>query len=202
MRFGPFERHLREAIAHNLARREGYAAQSGGRSRVLSLALITAERGLLPLARSFDRRGGERLEAAFAPMRGLPAPERPSTLRGRGSDAAALWGAAAVLAHLSWGVAWRLRDSAAVVDRCEEALTGLRTLEQAHQRHLAMCAHLTESVARCAALSDGSPLLRTLVAVHLLGMPLAPAVDLLAWPAQTAGVGARVNDLPRAWPPL
>ena len=49
-----FERHLREAIALNRERAPKYAAISGGATRPISRALISAELALLPVARWFD----------------------------------------------------------------------------------------------------------------------------------------------------
>ena len=73
---GPFERHVREAIALNEARAPLYSELSGGASRAISRRLILLERAVLPLARVFDRRAAPRsrgprmpvLEALFAPM--------------------------------------------------------------------------------------------------------------------------------------
>ena len=52
---GPFEQHLRDAIALNRARAPRYAALSQGASIAISRRLIRAERLLLPVAWVFDR---------------------------------------------------------------------------------------------------------------------------------------------------
>src|SRR5215207_3680309 len=80
MRVGPFEHHLREAIALNRERAPRYAALSDGASRPISRGLIAAEYLLLPVARWFDRRaasyhraGIPLLEDLFVPMALTPA---------------------------------------------------------------------------------------------------------------------------------
>jgi len=78
---GVFEGHLREAIALNRARAPVYARLSQGRSRVVSEALILAERATLPLARWYDTRarpyhdaGVPLMPSMFVSMEGLPEP--------------------------------------------------------------------------------------------------------------------------------
>ena len=79
---GVFESHLRDAIALNRARAKIYARLSGGRSRVVSEALILGERATMPLARWYDARaqpfhdaGVPLLRWIFVPMEDLPEPE-------------------------------------------------------------------------------------------------------------------------------
>lgn len=198
-----FEKHLLDAIAVNRERAAAHAARSGGRSRIVSVALVGLERALLPMAAMFDRRAGERLAAAFVPMEALPAADRAPRYRSGGS-ARAWWQTTRSLGALRRVVAFQVlrRRATAVPARCERTLAHLDALEATHRVHLSMSRHIVESVALAASQPwAGGRFGQALVVAQLWGTSLAPILDALAWSAQAAGAGILVNDLPCCWPP-
>lgn len=212
--YGPFERHVREAIALNEARAPLYSELSGGASRAISRRLILLERAVLPLARVFDRRaapyhraGIPVLEALFASMANAPpfAPAsspprplapiqvpRPRTIRrrvraqykARGFDGA--------------------RDALAVELAALDGAPGTEYLT----RHLLESAHRLAGLApgqirlaRAHGLTSPRRLLTLLLRLHLWSLGPAAALDARARPLQARGIEILARDLPPVPPP-
>jgi hypothetical protein len=205
---GPFEEHLREAIALNTARAPLYAALSAGRSRGISRTLLWSEHALLPVALWFDRRAEPYHRAgipllhdvfvsmegtpAFLPRRGpVPAPPllRPDA-RATGRDVARAFRAAG------------FGGAAAALDR------HLGVLEEEPEFHC-MLRHLLESMRRIALVAPGLhrlagrrgldspvPLLSRLLRIHLWGSGAAGRLDRLALPLQAEGLPILRRDVP------
>jgi hypothetical protein len=206
---GPFEQHLRDAIALNRHRAPHYSSRSGGRSRSISRALIAAEWALLPVARWFDRRaepyhraGIPLLDEVFTSMEEVPplgscsprltsATYRPPEVaairrRVRSEFVAAGFGAAerAISVELS-----RL-------DRDSHLDCTLRhLLESAHRIAALAPQHIAR--ARSAGLASPESLIARLLRLHLRGLPLAAWLDARARPVQMAGIPILEQDLPR-----
>lgn len=210
---GPFERHLREAIALNRERAPRYAALSRGQSRAITNALIGAEVGLLPVARWFDRAarayhaaGIPILEDLFVPMASAPefrdtrlmsaaahvvSRKRPRAIRQRvrgGYRAGSFTAAAAVL-----------EEELAMLAIEPETNCMLRhLLESAHRLAVRAPEHVAQ--ARVLGLRSPAPLLRRLLALHLWGLRAANALDRRALPLQRRGIAILSQDLPRILP--
>ena len=206
---GPFEHHLREAIALNRERAPHYAALSDGASRPISRALIAAECLLLPVARWFDRRaapyhraGVPLLEDLFVPMALAPAfgsvrpmaddrpsgsGPRPRAIRRRVGRAYAEGGFASADAALADELA-----ALAVAPRADCLVRHL--LESAHRLATLAPHHL----ARCEeqGLASPAPLLARLLRLHLWGLTSASALDRRARPLHARGVPILAQDLP------
>lgn len=204
---GPFEAHLREAIALNRARAPEYAARSHGASRIISRRLINAERMLLPVARWYDRRaapyhraGVPLLDALFVSMQtaaaddplpadngvlDVPAPD-PRRLRRRIREAfraGSFETAASALAT----------ELSLLGDRRVNCMVR-HLLESAHRLTLLAPVGIAASQAR--GLKSPEWLLATLLRLHLLGLGRAAALDTRARPLQAKGIGILANDLP------
>lgn len=208
---GPFERHLREAIALNQARAPLYASLSDGASRAISRRLIVLERALLPVARVFDYRaapyhqaGIPLLESLFVPMATAPEfksasarrsslrrsyvpPVRPGVIRRR------------------VGAAYEARGFDGAKDALAEELSTLATTPETD----CLVRHLLESAHRLAALAQShidlaaarglrSPrsLLALLLRLHLWGLGPAGTLDARARPLQARGIAILAQDLP------
>lgn len=192
----PFSDHVLEALHLNRARAPLYAAQSGGQSRGASRRLITLERMILPIARWMDARFGAAGEPAFVAMDAVRAPEVAPEHRSGGSWRA-WWAAQRALGAFAAQVAppcWE-GDAAAVLAGCHATLGRLADLERVHRVHLAMSAHLVESVGR-AMWAETPAARRALSLLQLVGLSLGPGVDRRAWRAHAVGVGVVLNDLP------
>jgi hypothetical protein len=213
-RLGPFERHVREAIALNLQRAPLYSDLSGGASEAVSRRLIRTERRILPLARwlarraePFERAGVPILEDVFVSMAQAPAflelmsvaPSRaasaPSAGRTRQSVAAAFRedgfvGAAAVLD----------RELERIAVPAEHWCMYRHMLESA----LRICTLAGPHAQRAAGLGLPSPLWisRLLLRLHFLGLGEAVRLDSLAYPIQRRGIPILYRDLPTIspWP--
>lgn len=204
---GPFEQHMRDAIALNEARAPLYAELSAGASLPISRRLILAERALLPVARWFDWRAA-RWERAGIPLLGsvfvamstspsfaargaatpLPgAAPHPSTVRrrvGARFRAAGFEGAAVAIA--SELDAMRANPGAECLVR--------HLLESAHRLTLVAPEHIR--IARAKGLSSPAPLLALLLRLHLRGLGAASDLDARARPLQARGIPILANDLP------
>lgn len=204
---GPFETHLREAIALNRARKPGYAARSQGATRIISHNLITVERLLLPVARWYDRRaeryhraGVPLLDVLFVSMRTAPAddplPADDELLHASAPDAR--------LVRRRIRDAWRHGsfEAAASALASELSLVGdsrvncmvRHLLESAHR--LTLLAPVSIAASRTRGLPSPERLLASLLRLHLLGLGRAAALDRRARPLQAKGIGILTNDLP------
>ena len=206
---GPFERHLREAIALNRERAPRYASLSGGASLVVSWALIASEVMLLPVARWFDRRaevyhraGVPLLESMFVPMSGaLPfLPTRPAAARAKDAPAPQ---PTAIRARVI--AAYRASSFAGAAAALEHELAALADTPGTD----CMLRHLLESAYRVAELAPNhialaqerglrSPakLLAVLFRMHLWGLYAASLLDRRALPLQARGIAILAQDLP------
>jgi hypothetical protein len=209
MRVGPFEHHLREAIALNREREPRYAALSGGASRPISRALIAAEWMLLPVARWFDRRaepyhraGIPLLEDLFVPMALAPAFGSIQLASGHGPSEPRLRSAAirrrvgrAYHAEAFIGAASALADELATLAVAPQANFLVRHLLESMHR-LATLA--PDHLARCRerGLPSPEPLLARLLWSHLWGLAPAAALDRRARPLHARGVAILAQDLP------
>lgn len=206
---GAFEHHLGDAIALNRERAPRYAALTGGASRRISFALVTAERVLLPLARAFDaaaapwrRAGIPLLEALFVPMSDAPpfAAHRPCTRRAMHHRSRGAWATRRDVAR-----AFRAQSFAGAATALETQLVALASAPEVD----AMSRHLLESAYRIAALAPGfiaqsdstglpspAPLLGRLLRLHLWGLPAASLLDRWARPLQERGIAIIAQDVP------
>ena len=210
---GPFERHLREAIALNRERAPRYAALSRGQSRAISNALIGAEIGLLPVARWFDAAarpyhaaGIPLLEDLFMPMASTP-PFQDSRLMSAAAQVVSLKRPRAIRQRVRRAFRAGSFAAAAAVLEEELALLAVDPETNCMIRHLLESAHrLTlmapEQVeqARARGLRSPAPLLRRLLALHLWGLRAANALDRRALPLQRRGIAILAQDLPRVPP--
>ncbi len=209
---GPFEHHLRDAIALNLERAPLYAALSGGASRRISRRLILAERALLPVARWFDRRaspyheaGVPLLEALFEPMSTAPAFAPAPHLEIPAPERTQAGGLRPAAVRRTIRLAYRggsFGGAAAV-------LAGELALLTSSPATDCLVRHLLESAERVASLAPqlihlaterglASPhrLLAQLLWLHLWGLDAAASVDALARPLQLRGIAILAQDLP------
>ncbi len=201
---GPFERHVREAIALNRQRRPGYVRAGGARAALVSRLLVGSERALVPLARRLDRRAEregsvEALASVLSPMSAAPHAARPVSGPARGAGVCARL--AARLAPPLARADRELRRGGTPRDGLAQILDTLREASGASGLHLAMSTHLAESALLAASripLHPGPlhPSLATFVRLHLAGLPLALALDAFAAPLHARGVGLLANDLP------
>ena len=209
MTSGPFERHLREAIALNRERAPRYAELSGGASRIISRRLIAAEYALLPVARWFDRRaapyhrvGIPLLESLFESMALAPAfVAAPVTSR---SATAFVRLPTAPIRRRVWR-AYRDGQFPDVVRALEHELAKLaashapnalvRHLLQSAQR-LATLAPRHEALALERGLASPAPIQARLLRLHLLGLRIAAGLDWRAHPLQSKGIAILAQDLP------
>jgi hypothetical protein len=210
---GPFERHLREAIALNRERAPRYAALSRGQSRGISNALIGAEIGLLPLAKWFDAAarpyhaaGIPLLEDLFVSMANTPS-FQDSRLMSAAAQVVSLKRPRAIRQRVRR--AFRAGSFAAAAAVLDEELTLLavdpeancmirHVLESAHR--LTLLAPEQVEQARARGLRSPAPLLRRLLALHLWGLRAANALDRRALPLQRRGIAILAQDLPRIPP--
>jgi hypothetical protein len=209
---GPFEQHLRDAIALNRARAPRYAALSGGQSLAITRRLVLAERALLPVAWWFDRRaaayhaaGIPLLEELFVSMEGAPA-FAADAARPAGASTSMPGGAArAAAVRQRVLAAYRARGFDGAADALDAELAALA----ADPATDCLLRHLLESARRLAALAPvqirmarerglASPrwLLALLLRLHLRGLAAAAALDARAWPLQARGIGILARDLP------
>jgi len=205
---GPFERHLRDAIALNRERASLYAALSKGASAPISRTLIAAERFLLPVAHWFDGRaapyhkeGIPLLESLFVPMSGAPpfVPARPLAGR-RGDQPAPRPGAigrrirAAYDAGSFAGAARALEGEVDALAGSESDFLLRHLLESA--RRLAQLAPGHIALARERGLRSPAPLLARLLRLHLWGLAPAHVLDERAHPLHARGIAILAQDLP------
>jgi hypothetical protein len=204
---GPFEAHLREAIALNRARAPGYAARSNGASRIISRRLINAERMLLPVARWFDRRaesyhraGIPLLDALFVSMsttpRDDPLAPNEALLRVPAPDVHSVrrrtW--SAFRRESFAGAARTLAFELALLSDKQVNCMVRHLLESAHR--LTLLAPVSIARSRAHGLKSPERLLASLLRLHLLGLGRAAALDRRARPLQAKGIGILANDLP------
>ena len=200
---GPFERHVREAIALNCQRRAGYVRAGGSRAALVSRLLVGSERALLPLARRQDAQAAAAdcdpvWASVFAPMSSAPPQSRP--VRGAVSAALACERAAGeaarplALAKRALGRGGALEAAAAL----DDALGRVEGAAHAGDVHLAMTRHLLESarLASVRALGPCAGPLASFARWHLRGFRFALTLDALAAPLHARGVGILANDLP------
>ena len=209
---GPFEHHVREAIALNRRRRAGYVREGGVRAALVSRILVGAERALLPTARRMDRRAetagcGAVWRSLFAPMSDAPDADRtvagtPRAVRVCLRLAARLSGD---LREASREISRQPRNAQAALQR---GLDRLRAAGRTHDLHLAMSVHLLESALLATSRIGASAhsracrdVLARFVRLHTVGVPLALGADALAAPLHARGVGILANDLPPIPPP-
>ena len=209
MRVGPFEHHLREAIALNRERAPRYAALSAGASRPISRGLIAAEYLLLPAARWFDRQaapyhraGIPLLEDLFVPMAHAPA---FGSVRLMGDDGPSGPVPRPAATRRRVGRAYREGGFTGAASALGSDLSALAVAPQAN----CLVRHLLESALRLATLAPNhvarcderglpspTPLLARLLWMHLWGLTPAAALDRRARPLQMRGIAILVQDLP------
>ncbi|HEX8850632.1 MAG TPA: hypothetical protein VF761_13975 [Gemmatimonadaceae bacterium] len=206
---GPFELHLREAIALNRERAPLYVAASDGASRRISITLVALEWLLLPVARRFDRAdaryrdaGVSVLEDLFVRMADAPPFVEQERLPESASGIAPLE-IRALRRHVAGALA--ADDFAGVAAALAAALGTLAATPGLHcmVRHLLESAHriatlAPERVRRAEehALPTPAPLLGRLLRLHLSGLAAARMLDRWARPLQLAGIPILARDLP------
>jgi hypothetical protein len=206
---GPFENHLRDALALNRVRADHYAELSAGASRPVSRTLIAAELVLLPVARWFDHHatpyheaGIPILEALFVPISSVPSvstsrnrlpSDRPST-RLRAADIRRRVGSA----HHSgsFAAAETALQGELVTLRDDPHFNCLvrHLLESAHRLACQAPAHVALALDR--GLASPATLLARLLWLHLWGLTPAAVLDRHARPLQELGIPILEQDLP------
>ena len=210
MRAGPFEHHLREAIALNRDRAPGYAALSAGASRPISRGLIAAEYLLLPVARWFDRRaapyhraGIPLLEDLFVPMASAPAFGSLRLVEGPDAQSGSAPHPAAIRRRVAQAYrAGAFPGAASALASELDALAGApqvdclvrHLLESTHRLATLAPHHIARSDER--GLPSPAPLLMRLFSMHLWGLAPAAALDRRARPLQARGIAILAQDLP------
>jgi hypothetical protein len=210
---GPFERHLREAIALNRDRAPKYAILSNGTSSPISRTLIAAERLIMPIARWFDQRaelyeqaGVPLLASLFVPMSEAPPflPIRPAGLRDSGQPHPR---PAAIRRRVT--AAYRVGSFPAAADALASELAGLASaqgvdclvrhlLESAYR--LAQLAPVHVAAAQERGLRSPALLLTHLLRLHLWALGPAGMLDRRALPLQARGIAILAQDLPPITP--
>ena len=206
---GPFEKHLRDALALNRERAGYYADVSAGASRPISRTLIAAELVLLPVARWFDyhatpyhEAGIPILEALFVPISSVP-PVSTGASRLPSDRQSTRLRPADIRRHV--GSAYRSGSFAAAATALTSELATLRNdphvnclvrhlLESAHR--LASLAPANLALARDRGLASPATLLAQLFWLHLWGLTAAAALDRRARPLQERGIPILEQDLP------
>lgn len=205
---GPFETHLREAIALNRARAPRYAACTGGRSRAVSRRLVASESFLLPAARLLDRAafryhaaGVPLLDALFVSMEetpafgcGAPRPlppayAAPDPRAQRRALVAAYWRGGFAGLGDALGASLDGRASAPHVDGMTRHI--LESL-----RRLAGLAPHAAASARQHGLASPAWLVGVLFVGHLAALGFAARLDARARPFNLGGVPIVVGDVP------
>lgn len=206
MSIGPFERHLREAIALNRIRAPLYAALSEGETRTLSRMLISAECLLLPVARWFDREaevyhrsGVPLLDDIFVSMEHAPAFGTVRVTAATTTPAPS----PAVMRHRVRR-AYRTGSFPGVAEAIGAELRRLRA-----GSGNPMAVHLLESAHRAASLAPSllarsadaglrspAPLLARLISLHGWGLAPALRLDRMARTFHARGIPILVQDLP------
>lgn len=206
---GPFENHLRDALALNRERMSHYAELSAGGSRPISRTLIAAELILLPVARWFDRQaapyheaGIPMLETLFAPMSTAPplgagpfsASRVPQLSRLRPADIGRRVRSAYRSGSFS-AAATALECELAALnhDPCVDCLVR-HLLESAHRLVCLAPAHVALASER--GLASPRRLLTRLLWLHLWGLTPAAMLDKRARPLQAQGIPILAQDLP------
>lgn len=207
---GPFERHLRDAIALNLARAPRYAALSGGESLPISRRLVLAERALIPVAWWFDRwaapyhaAGVPLLEDVFVPMEGAPAFAVESP-RPAGVVSEALGTETSVAVRARVLAAYRARGFEGAAEALEAEIAALgdpardcllrHLLESARRLAILAPEHIQRARERGLASPHGR--LALLLRLHLRGFGAAARLDARARPLQSRGIAILAQDLP------
>ncbi|MFL5560638.1 MAG: hypothetical protein ACJ79K_04100 [Gemmatimonadaceae bacterium] len=205
---GPFERHMREAIALNESRAPRYAVLSGGASEPISRRLILAERAMIPVARWFDRRaapyhrgGIPLLEGLFMPMHSSPAfgpPRAPITVALPPEPVAAEMRRRVRIAFVAHGFAGAALALASEIERLMRVpdvdCLVRHLLESAHRLAYRAPRQIEAAIAK--GLPSPHSLLATLLRLHLWGLGAAAALDARARPLQIRGIPILAHDLP------
>ena len=210
---GAFYRHLADAIAINRTRASFYAQRTGGRSRLLSHALIAFERMSLPTAlwldgwaQPFQARGVPIIEADFIDMVHIAPAETPPRYSriARAAERACVWNLLRALMRTSMR-ALKTDDFHAVCAAARTTLLRLETLEEQTQTYHAMARHFVESVGISALHAPGYAeqtggetlaLSRWCVWIQVMALPTTPFHDRLAQENHKRGIGILVNDVP------
>lgn len=184
----------------NLRRAPGYALRTGGRSLVLSAALVGAELMAVPVGLLLDTRARLRgpeavalVHGAFEPMDRIAQTTEPPRYTGTMSWRELLDVRAELVA---WGREARSAPPERVAEGARALLARLEAHEEAARAHLAMARHLVESLGRAAVGEGPADLVRATIDAQLPSLPLAHAYDYLAQRLHRRGVGVLVNDVP------
>lgn len=208
-----FATHLRDALASNRARREVYAARSGGASRALSDHVIRLERLTLPFAalfdlraRRFNRQGIPIVSRDLVSMSGVRPADTPPEHRGVATRPQ-------VRQLEGWLAAYRKdvsrslgrRDFERIAELTHDLLGRIEGLEVEADAHFAMTKHVAESVGYAAlhavdyhAQSGGKTddLAARFIRLQAFGLMGTVPIDQRAQALQQQGLGIIVNDLP------
>lgn len=210
---GGMLQHLDEAIALNRSRRDDYASRTGGRSYLLSTALISLETISRPVAAALDRQakpfqraGIPIVRADFVPMTGLPPASAPPQYRNVASKAQTReLGRQLSDYRQALPKIRTTQDLHQVAELSYRMLDTIASTEQATGSHFAMTKHVVESLGmaalnglRWAAQSDGAtlPLTTKLVNAQELALASSLWIDKQAQRCHAKGVGIIVNDVP------
>ena len=205
---GPFEAHMRDAIALNAARAAHYAALSDGASLPLSRRLVRIETRLIPLARWLDRQarpyhevGIPLLRAVFEPMSSAPPPGACEAIAIPSNHFAPL--TATIRRNVRDAYRQAGFDGAARALEMELALLTRLPAVDCMVRHMLESARRVASLApqhatmaQSRGLSSPEWISRVLLELHLLALPIAASLDADALAVQVTGVPILAADLP------
>jgi hypothetical protein len=209
----PFSQHVQEAIELNRARLGFYAQRTNGRSRALSLRMLTIETSVLPVARAldlwarpFNRQGIPILVDDFVCMSKVPTADTPPRYRGQASPAVAAHYRRLLKAYRRQVRPYvRAKDFAGAAGTTAHFLRALQDLERRGGCHFAMACHILESIGlaarnaekyRLASHGRTDRLARVFLEAQLLGLPAFAHLDLPAQTFHAQGFGILVNELP------
>lgn len=208
-----FFRHVTDAIAVNLERRELYSKLSGGQTERISSELIAMEHAMIPLAKLLDRwaekyhkLGIPIITDDFVSMALVKAFDAPlefggppsKNIREKYRKILRVFSRQARLAIF-------LRKFQRTAQITQAAVEEIRQLEIEGKCHFAMTCHMLESIGLCARNSEGyrqqsrgatDALAQALLASQYLGLRPLARLDFLAHPTQAHGIGILVNDIP------
>lgn len=208
---GPFESHVREAIAFNRVRAQHYAALTGGLSDGVFRRYLIAETLVLPFAAWFDRQaapyeeaGVPILSSVFESMQSVP--PLSGTREPQKDDG---WSPHSREMARKLESAFRANGFHALAKTTNDCLHLLamrpwRDCMLTHQieslRRVANVSPVNLQAATCAGMLRPEGLIRCFVRFHLRGVRAASWVDKPALQLQLLGFPILANDLPHITP--
>ena len=210
---GGFYTHLKEAIQLNTKRSNYYASQTNGRTKPLSLYLVSMERLILPMAlyydkkaEKFNKRGIGIIKDDFVSMQEvLPMQNRPLK-QAKLTKSAFKNLQVLIKEYLKKVRSYNNKSDFELV--AQETLSFIEVLQKEESvldAHFSMSIHILESTCFFAQNSvayavqsrgESSSLSRSFISFQLLGLGSALYLDRWAQSFHKEGVGIILNDMP------